>query len=344
MKNLVLITLIGIVIAGCCAYPKMILPSDATLRSRLKDSDAMNYKITLNGVDSTDAAKMKSDYLTYRGQDSRPERETFWFSRTAILHMYNLLTAEQAQEKAYGIDSGQRGFTDGIRIYFVSDMTQSKCHIANSIILVSTKNAGPDDSVPSGAHHKDYYTHSKKDILFSNLDSISAQWSPHDILKNWGQNLYNGCLNCNVIASCDTDKPHYITQLRAHKMVKQFETKGPLTTTSEWFDYNLIKDLATDAVHDGIRIYIARHPKTLMNGHADTDAMKEAFIWVTTKPDRLNKTAHDDYYDCTTTEHYFLNFAAKMKRKGRNPYDGDGGSGGTSGGQDNGEICPTHCE
>jgi len=342
MKKLILLTCICTRLSTCCVPCNTTLPPDAVLRSSLKSTDSVNYQITLNGVDSTDASKMKNWFLTYHEQDKRPARETFWFSRTAISRMYDLLTAERALETSqYNIGPGQKGFTDGIRIYFVSDTTVKKGCLNNSIILVSTKNDGPaPDSVPSKAYHLDYYAHSKKDILFSNLDSIRGQCSPRNILKNKGQNLYNICIGCDTTPPCDTNKPHYITQRKAHNMVSHFG-QHPIVTTSEWFDYDLIKDLATDPEHDGLRIYFARHP-VKFKGKADKYASKDAFIWVTTRPDKTDANAHDDYFDCKTTQEYFQKYIKRIGWNKVNPRGGD--DGGTPGGEDDGELCPSNCK
>jgi len=332
MKKIILFSCIGLFIYSCGVRKDPIIASESILKARLtKDSDAVNYKISLNGVDSTDAFKMQAQFLTYRDQDKYPTRETFWFNRTAMLNIYNLLTKEREYESAHGISEFSKGFTDGIRIYFASDTSVSKGHLINSIIMVSTKNDGKYPPAPSGYKHLDYYSHSKTDILFGNLRVIRGEPSQRNILKNKGQNLYNVCAYCDTTPPCDTTKPHYITQRKAHNMVSHFGTH-PISTKSEWFDYNLIKDLALDDVHDGLRIYFARHPKKFKS-KPDTNAKKEAFILITTRVDNNNKTGHDDYFDCQTTGQYFGLF------------DKENLTGGsvTAGGQDNGELCPDNC-
>lgn len=328
MKKLILIICIGITIISCkqksanTKVDKLVNTSSSSTLHQPPDT----LHITLNGIDELTADTMRGHFMRFRGQDVNPTRECVFFDSLTIQRIVNLLYKEIAEEKS--IDSTRTDTTDGIRIYFGSYINITTGQLKNTVLLVSTKNDGvAPDSVPSKAYHKDYYIHSKKDILFSNLSAINGMVSPKGVLK--GETSYNPCINCNDTPNCAKNMPHYITRKTIYTMLKNFKNK-PITTQSEWFDLGLFKSFADDHVHDGLRVYFGRHGVTGKN------ANKEAFVLVTTKGGSL-LYKHEDYFDCSTTNPYFLRYyKINGWDKAHHPLFSNGG-------QDNGELCPANC-
>ena len=133
-----------------------------------------------------------------------------------------------------------------------------------------------------------------------------------------GAVLYKKCKKPGI--SC-TVSPHDITRAQAEDMVQHFG-KAVYKTKSEWFDIAMVDSLrkAMDTgKSDGIRIYFSRN----VEGADTTISNKEAVIWVTTKGMTYGtKKIHKDSFDCGKS--------SLGKDKGGDP-------------QDNGELCPTHC-
>jgi len=286
--------------------------------------------ITLNGIKKADADKMFQQFLNYRSQDIKPTQKSIWFDSVTFHRIVALLNKERGPDPVSGPD--KYGQTDGMRIYFVSDTTINSGKLNNSIILVSTQNAGPSDSVPSKARHHDYYNHEDNILFHENPDTLKGIAStryPH----NWGENLYIFGIYKDDVSSCD--EPHYTSRKRAYEMVNQFG-KGPITTKAEWFNIGLLR-LLDSTPHDGIRIYFCRHPQTY-NNKPDTDANKENFVLVSTHTHTfLRKPYHADNFNCKASLGFF-------KEKNNWDWYREHLFQSTGGGDDNGELCPSHCD
>jgi hypothetical protein len=314
------------------------LPPFSLLKKENQNADTLVHK-SLNGIDTEKAAVMINYFVNNKRKDFRPTRRSVWFDSATIRRMYDLLQSERSQEHPgpHGI-----GFTDGIRIYFACDSTTENGHLKNSIIVVSTKISGKDSSVPSGHTHKDYYYHSEKSALFdsTNLTATAGSVKQRQWINTRGENLYNLYYSSDDY-SCPGDR-HYIARRKAKIMVDQFgldslKANDIIATTSEWFDFELLQAFVNDThPHDGLRIYFARHPDSY-NNVKDTDRYKDAFILIPTQHAKfLFWGYHKDYFDCRSTESYILGNAKLIAwNKFRKFIDG--------GGDDNGEICPTHC-
>lgn len=355
MKKLILMACTVITLASCNTKQNSSTADSTKLadNAKVKQANAKSAGtkpipandtlITLNGVGWTVSDAMQKHFIAERGQDKNPIQKSFWFDSNALHLMVTLLNKEIKQE--LDTTPNRPDTTDGVRIYFVSDTTVSSGQLNNSIVLVSTRNNGTDVSVPSGAFHRDYYYHDKSDPLFKNLNEIKGAPSikPGAITTD-GQNLYNNIYFGTGDNTTCAD-PHYIGRRRAHKMLGQFGLDA-IRTTSEWFNINLLRSFDNEKSHDGFRIYFTRHPKqytfrlglrrvTLL----DTDSLKEAFVLVTTQHKRFPRDRHEDYFNCLSTNHYYdmPNVVNWFKRHPQ--LLGAGGSGG----DDNGEICPSHC-
>lgn len=325
MKKLLLLMGIVITIASC----KSKATTNGGDSTQVTTTQAAPpFQITLNGVDSALADTMQKHFLKYRAQDTKPTRESIWFDKATIVKIVALLDQEIKDQTA-APHQHRTDTTDGIRIYFTSDIAVTTGKLKNSIILVSTKNGGPDPNVDSKAIHRDYYTHNKSNPLFANLSSIQGEIHTRDLVNLRGENLYNICVNCDVVTPCGTNRRHYLTRKRAHQMVNEFGDKA-ITTNSEWFDINLFRAFAHDNVLDGIRIYFTRHPEKF-NATPDPNKFKDAFVLVTTQ--KL-LGIHNDYFNCKATNKYFEYY----DRHNLLPPPPIGG------GQDNGELCPDSCE
>ncbi|HVW16295.1 MAG TPA: hypothetical protein VHB54_20855 [Mucilaginibacter sp.] len=297
------------------------------------------WRITLNGVDSTNALAMTGHFKNYKKEDSRPLQKSVWFDKKTFHLIVRILEKERGKQ-VYDAPV-QKGMTDGLRIYFASDPTSSTGQLNNSIVLVSTKNNGLDNTVPSKAYHLDYYDHKKDDSLFMDMTAIKGVIStrPKFPINLHGENLYNPHLRLFESENISCSDPHFITRGRANKMANRFG-KDTITTLSEWFDLKLLELIDRDTIHDGVRIYFARHPDKYKS-KIDTDVNKEAFLLITTKyhyNKLLKKETHDDYFDCKWTGNYFL-YVKKVLGWYNKLHAFDG----TGGGDDNGELCPTHC-
>jgi hypothetical protein len=338
MKKLMLFITLGLIpfIMACPSKNKVssadsVKMADSVTHAKKTISPDSLLRITLNGIDSARADTMKKNFLAYRGKDKRPIQQSVWFDSVTINRMVRLLNKEIKEQLTE--NPNRTDTTDGIRIYFGSNTPSKKGRLKTTILLVSTKNAGIDNTVPSQAKHADYYTH-PKDILFSgNINSINGLTLPRQWFNIRGENLYNIYISGTDVATCKD--PHYISRGRAYKMVNQFG-KDTIKTISEWFDIKLFRAFAADIVHDGIRVYFCKHPQNY-KGAIDTDSTKEAFVLITTRYKKfLGKVYHNDYFDCTTTQQFFFNNKRLSYWYKRHPLV-------SGGGDDNGEICPTHC-
>jgi hypothetical protein len=289
-------------------------------------------EITLNGIKKADADKMFCHFLKFKGQDKSPVKKSIWFDSVTFHRIVVLLNKERGADPANGVPD-RFGQTDGMRVYFISDTTISSGKLNNSIMLVSTKNNGPSTSVPSKARHLSYYEHDAKDILFTEnantLKGITSTRYPH----KWGENLYLFGIYKDDVSSCD--EPDYTSRKRAYKMVNQFGN-DTIRTEGEWFSIKLLR-LLDRSQHDGIRIYFCRHPEK--NGKtADTDVNKENFVLVSTQlHTHFGKSYHADVFNCKATHAFF------MEKNNLEWYRHHKFYGNSGGGDDNGELCPTHC-
>jgi hypothetical protein len=285
---------------------------------------------TLNGIDSIDAMRMKTNFKSNKGFDKKPAKESIWFPKKTIINMVSLLDEERKAEK---LDRCTKGVTDGIRIHFVNDGSYSHRKMNNSIILVSTKYYAPNDKAPSGANHIDYYKHAANAGLFSETkDDLRGRISKMNAIDIFNPkdlyNIYN--VFFRVFPQKDTCiGSHYLSRSQANKMVNQFG-RNSIKTTSEWFDLDVFRKIANETKSDGLRIYFARHPKSFRKKD-DPDKYKEAFVLVTTVPLIIGRdTFHKDNYICLAIEDNIC----RTKNIARVS---------EGGGDDKGELCPDAC-
>src|SRR5882757_7805232 len=72
--------------------------------------------ITLNGINASDAKTMITYFQLNRAKDKSPQPTNIWFSKDEVLKIAALLNSE--------VDPNAKPYvTDGIRIYFIRDLT-----------------------------------------------------------------------------------------------------------------------------------------------------------------------------------------------------------------------------
>jgi len=330
-KNYLFISIIPLLLFAQLNADRSSKSNQSILKRPVVDN---TFEMSLNGIDSATAYKMKRYFWKLKKYDKRPIRKSVWFDSTTFNNMVNLLTKERGPEHT-GPDI--KGQTDGIRIYFVSDSILNNGHLNTSIIIVSTKNYGldPKAKAPSKYKHIDYYTHSVSDILFKHLDSIKGKTANRQFINTRGEKLYNFCLRfwANDSTSCQDD-PHQIARGKGNKMVDQFG-KDTIRTKSAWFDIKLLWAYAADKNHDGVRIYFSRHPKKYQS-KAQSDTLKETFILV---PTVKKGVYHKDSFKCLTKSGPYMKLL-ELAKLNKTPFalksEEDGGD-------DKGELCPDAC-
>src|ERR1700741_1421889 len=141
MKNLssTLCFILAVLFLLSCHNKNAASGSDSTKVSLkpVVPPDNQSWEITLNGIYANTADTMKKHFCKYRRQDSKPLTQSVWFDSATIHHLVRLLYKERGKESPTGDLLNQ---TDGVRIYFVSDISVCKGHLKNSVVLVSTKN------------------------------------------------------------------------------------------------------------------------------------------------------------------------------------------------------------
>lgn len=344
MKNYFLLYIVGISLTTPfnLALGKEMVATKPIANKISQPRDTIH--ISLNGVDSATAVKMICMYQDNKKNDVGPIQNSIWFDGVTLKRIYNVLDSERMAERPIRKDS--IGYTDGFRIYFACDTNYTSGHMKTSIIIVSTKIKGRDSTVPSGHIHQDYFDHNKNFELFSAtpLSAINGLVKRRQWINTRGENLYNLYPKAKGDDTTCTD-PHYTGRGKARLMVNQFgkdslKRKDVMVTNSEWLDFDLLKAFVFDThQHDGMRIYFARHIAMYKNKQ-DTDKYKDAFILMATyHVPFLFWSYHNDYFDCKTTTGYFNQLKLKWEHKiGPKIADSSG-----DGGDDNGEICPTHC-
>jgi hypothetical protein len=296
-----------------CLYSscsKTATSNQAKLSSAQKEkqfgNDALTVYKSLNGIDEK-AAKDKITYFYNHTEDYKnPEYRSVWFSKEVVAGIIKVFNSDMQ--------------IDGFRIYFAGEpATTANSNL--SVILVATKEAGIDTSLPvqSGKKHEDFYLNTSSYDLFA-LQSIGGKFEDS---QNSDAKLYHQG-NPAIDNSGCLIMPHDITVDYAEKMVGNFQLPHTITTYSEWFDRALLDNIASNPRYNGIRIYFARHPKS--NDPYKSD--KDAFVIAATGSDPLNPELTTDIFGCHTKT--ILNS------------DGSNGTSGTPP-QDNGELCPNHC-
>jgi hypothetical protein len=216
---------------------------------------------------------------------------------------------------------------DGVRIYF-SGISESS--MEDNLLIVSTYYSG-DEPGPNGTTikiHTDYFEHSQSKI--QNINTVIAANGAtaiyHDDNDTNGALLFNTC-NCDNPTPCSISTGHEILRSKAENMVKHFKGYS-CQTKSEWFDLTMLDKLIqilNKEGDDGIRIYFARN----LGDIDPTDKDKAEFIITTTKsftPSGSTNSIHQDNFDCSQMAF------SEGKKKLKGP------------GQDNGELCPSHCD
>jgi hypothetical protein len=287
--------------------------------------------ISLNGYHLNDATTMAYQFITRN--TVKPSPECVWFSKDVIHKMLVLLNTEKAP-------NGQ--MADGIRIYFGFVNNQ------NTVIMVSTY-AYSSDNVPSKTKHQDYFQHDDSNDLFTTT-GINGEVYTKALCGN-GCLLFQKCVSpCPNDKACDPKKLHYITRSRGEKMVGKFGTT-PIVTSSEWFDICLFQAIDDENKYDGVRIYFGKHLPTDL-----IDRNKEAFVVVTTtgaSPDNqtddfncylaqkcINAPAVLNSYVKTYLKKVYPNISKQNLSAKIKSFIAEA----RLNGQDNGEICPDHCD
>ncbi|MDB5005396.1 MAG: hypothetical protein JWQ34_3621 [Mucilaginibacter sp.] len=276
--------------------------------------------ISLNGIPQDEAKEMVDFYQQNRGQDTGPTRQSMWFDAATFKRIVDLLLKEKADPR-HSADP-----TDGMRIYFASNLGVGPGRLRNTIIMMPTRKAGPNTAVISGSFHHDYFDHDPADVA---ILAASKEKLYTKRFYRRGEQLYNH--NRRPEPPCTDPGPHYIDRNKAEQMVQKFGW-DTMTTNSEWFDLDLLEDFVNDPhPHDGIRLYFAKHGPTDPDINKQEVKNKEAFIWVPTQSHGipLFKT-HKDYFDCGTARKALAKFRPLVIAG--------------PGGQDNGELCPSNCD
>ncbi|MGZ3814952.1 MAG: hypothetical protein ACXVB0_23315 [Mucilaginibacter sp.] len=275
---------------------------------------------TLNDIDEVTAGKMMQHFEDLKGSDNAPVTETFWISKEMIHDIVTLLHSEIQQQKA----RGRKDTTDGVRIYFASDLSVSTYPLNNKILLVSTKENGKAlpgaQGCRSGKRHLDYYEHSASADLF--------KLSNHEIPC-----VSAGCPGCLLYNSSNPpgtvcNLPHDIPVSEAEEMVHYFMQNHTINTLGEWFDLCFFETMDRAKTPNGIRIYFARHKTCSVD---PSKSFRDAFVITTTKRDPKTGITVD-YFDCDEDlgKSYQAAYQAKYQILGGVPAD-------------NGELCPTNC-
>jgi len=275
---------------------------------------------SLNFIDSATTIQMIQKFQSLHSQDLHPQVVSYWISKEMLHSMVSLLNAEKAQGTGTNL-------TDGLRIYFVYDLSSNFASLGTSLAFVSTK----DNGVFSGNYrkHKDYYSHLSSAPLFS-LGSYGRKDLGYQVS---GASLFQTCLNCMDNPNC-SNSGHNLTYSTAQAMVHGFY--GPshsINTYSEWFDLGFLNYLDNETTHDGIRIYFGTYP--INNA---TNPGKDAFVITFTVPSSTGYSV--DSFNCLTSPQSSSQVQSSSSTNSSTQTNSS-----TSGGsaQDNGEMCPTNC-
>jgi hypothetical protein len=229
-----------------------------------------------------------------------------------------------------------------VRIYFGIDGDPNGSFVFQ-IIIVPTVYYGIDIGVPrspSGKLHKDFYLDAANPLF--QLKNIQGKIQLKGVIRK-GDLLYKTSDPSDDITCKDSTGPHYITRQNAETWVKNFGS-AKMMTKSEWFDLDLITALANDPVHDGIRIYFAKHGPDDVDPVQDV-ANKDIFIFVTTQKHGFLFISHKDYFNCSITQAILKQISERKRAffKLNNMLLTVDDSGTNPGGQDKGELCPNSC-
>jgi hypothetical protein len=278
--------------------------------------------LSLNGYDYDHIITMRKAFNNSNANPPAPV--SIWFSSTVIKQILTVLNHETAPN---GMPP------DGLRIYF---------GYANNVItpiLVSTYAFGNDPSVPSKTYHQDYYEHTNGNVLLGTA-GINGIVSSR-INSGPGALLYQHCESpCPDDIKCNSQDRHYIKRSFGEAMVANFGNTI-IKTKCEWFDLDMFRAIDRENTYNGVRIYLGKHDA---NFPAVEARNTEAFIVVTTKGS--TPESQTDNFNCDAAKSLFKKFISIKKKKidftkrkkslfkRYTPFFE---------GQDNGEICPTHC-
>jgi len=276
---------------------------------------------TLNNIDTGMADSMMKHFIALSGSDKNPMPTSFFISKDAIHKIVNLLHKELAEQKTQPLQDPKdslKGFTDGIRIYFASNLAVSTFPLDNTILLVSTKDGGRvPDSVKNSLtrrRHIDYYQHESADSLFMLKNYIE----PCKGAQCYGAMLY---IKNPSKAPCN-DSPNGIPLDLAENMVANFNKGDTINTKGIWFELALFEALDKSKMINGIRIYFAKHP--FDKKHPEISLRSTVVITGTVQ----NPKGPLDDFTCDPA------FQEYMKRR-HSMFPGDP--------LDNGELCPDNC-
>jgi hypothetical protein len=262
---------------------------------------------------------MRQRYLDLRDSHLKHARKSFWMDRDALSKMVNLLEAELKKDQSAKPPTDPdklSNLTDGIRIYLGVDLSSSGPQLDLQLLFVSTKDNGQDlSNSQSGRCHKDNYIHDTKHPLFGLSGFVVPCFGNCP-----GALLYQKNEDPN---HCDVKPPHSIKTSVAEEMVDEFVKDHLIVTEGEWFDLGLWQMFNKIPGISGVRIYLARHTST------SNPSMMDAFLLTTTK---LIGNDHVDDFSChdDILEEYKKLYESKYGPRLLT--------------QDNGELCPTHCD
>jgi len=287
--------------------------SDSTASEAKKALTAAPAKVyrSLNGIEQGEARKMIDTFAKYQNEAKIQIPKSVWFRKEIVNEITKIFIANPQ--------------IDGVRIYFGAQLPKT-ASLKLSLILVATTKAGRDTSKPyqSTDKHADLYL---DESLYNLYKLPSIEGVVCDGKGKGGARLNYpipggvGGIGCQAL-------PHNISVDYAKKMVDHFESNHAINTTSEWFDRGLFQVIdSTD--YTGVRVYLGRHPASPNPYYGNRDA----FLFTTTQ----GKDTTDNF-DCTITTKYvelynerYPNNKHRVNIKFFSPP------------QDNGELCPNHC-
>jgi hypothetical protein len=288
---------------------------------------------TLNGVDAGTATTMIGNFAKYYSFDTGPKSVSAWYSADQIRAINTQLIKEH---------SDPNYLTDGVRIYFGSDVPQApKTKLNVKIFLVSTKLRNP--LVAGLSSHIDYYNHTAGTLSGT---EIAISTNDHgDKVRDMGGSLYNS--KAPVTGYCTNPSTHFLASGDAYKWVQARYELNPkpdtssYNTESEWFSYcfiNYIFNIISDTTNNftGLRIYLGKGFKDTTGKIRDVFILVPTYAVGTLNADSYNCLEELVTYPCAEDEKKIRILRAASKSN-RSLFLSLGAA------YDEGELCPTNC-
>jgi len=299
------------------------------------------FQSTLNGYDQATAIQMIQCFKKNCGTDNNPKSLSAWYSMDDITNIYNLIDAE-AQVEAI----------DGIRLYFGCESPATVGDpLSLSILMISTADRVPPAN--GASNHGDYYSHTDAAAAYLADGPIGLPETGSENDRMLLGASYYGSMPAD--ANCTDSTGHYINTPQAYGWVnarKSLVDNSPITTWAEWFPFPFIADLFYSIINapaglklDGLRIYLGK-------GNALSGDVHDVLILVPTYTDTNGN--HTDYNGCLDNLLKSAPWSASaaissngLAAPALSAADKEAVSNNPSwysGGYDNGELCPTHCQ